>query len=86
LPVLDVGLFAFDVLPVVEFDVFAAGATVAGGVLLVMAFAGRLFAGALLAASPQAMPRAPNVRTAESAITFFIFINDSCLFLKDMSR
>jgi hypothetical protein len=42
--------------------------------------AGLLLAGALFAASPQAMPRALKPRTVESAITFFILINDSCLF------
>jgi len=53
---------------------FATGAgVVAAGVLTVTAFAlFALFAGALVAASPQAIPRALNPRTVESTITFFI--------------
>ncbi len=54
------------------------GAGVAGAGVLA-GVAGLLFAGALLAGvSPQAMPRALNPRTVESAITFLI-LSDSYL-------
>ncbi len=52
------------------------GVLIAAGVLA--GVAGLLFAGALLAASPQAMPRALKPRTVESAITFLI-LSDSYL-------
>ena len=59
----------FEVLPV--FEVFEA--TVAAGdgdaAVLVLTLLVALLAGA---ASPQAIPRAPNAKTDESAITFFI--------------
>ena len=59
------------VLPVFDAAGVLTGAGVAGAGVLA-GVAGLLFAGALLAASPQAMPRALNPRTVESAITFLI--------------
>ncbi len=51
-----------------------AGAVVAGVAGFVVAGVAGFTLVLLLAASPQAIPRALNVRTAESAIVFFIFL------------
>jgi hypothetical protein len=48
------------------------GATV-GAVVIVFVLAGLAFV-LLVAASPQAIPRAPRLKTAESKITFFILL------------
>jgi hypothetical protein len=59
----------------------AAGAFVAGATLVVAGLLA-LFAGAFVAASPHAIPKAPITRTAESAINFFILFKTP-IFLKE---
>jgi membrane glycosyltransferase len=70
-----------DVLPVLEVDivvlVVATGAGVLAGIVLVLA--GFVVLALFVAASPQAIPNAPNPRTAESAITFFICLQTPIL-------
>jgi hypothetical protein len=73
--------FEVDVLLAVELTAPAAGLEtgLATGLAAGAVLAGLLVA-LFVAASPQAIPRALKPRTVESAITFFILINDSCLF------
>jgi hypothetical protein len=77
LPLVDGAVDAPLLLPlVVGAAVVAAGEAVAAGLVLVLVFA--------LGAVPpsQAIPKAPNTKTVESAITFFIYLN-SPVFFKD---
>jgi hypothetical protein len=67
---------------VVEFDVvvLVVAGVLTGATLVVLALlAGLLAFELLLAASPQAIPKALIARTVESTITFFIFITNSYL-------
>lgn len=73
----------FDVLLPVEFVVFVVVNT---AVLLAVVFVRlvfALFAVLFAAGAPQAIPRTPNAKTDESAITFFICLIQSPVFLKD---
>ena len=86
------GLFVLIALPAVLFmllvlPMFEAGDETATGLVTGEAIGAGLVAGlfalALLADSPQAMPRAPRPRTVESRITFFIVFYKLLFFLKE---
>jgi hypothetical protein len=71
-----------------ELPMFEAGDEIATGLVTGEATATGELAGftlvlALLADSPQAMPRAPRPRTVESRITFFIVFLQTPVFLKE---